>query len=158
MTVAIAPAKANVGISPHPKNVVTPVIERARVAPSAAPAEVPRKYGSAIGFLSKPWKSTPLAARLAPTNAAAITLGKRISMRIMASMVGSLNENELWESGYVKVATIVFMGNETDPCDIPSNKERSNAVDNRVIVSFCLLRMFNIIWLTFSIQENEWMK
>lgn len=69
----IAPAKANTGMNSPPKN----TIEMA--APRAPPELVPRRYGSAIGFLKSPCMAHPAAASPAPTNTAAIILGRRTS-------------------------------------------------------------------------------
>ena len=49
------------------------------VAPTLAPDEIPSKYGSASGFLTKVWMATPASAKPAPTMAANIPRGARKS-------------------------------------------------------------------------------
>ena len=55
-------------------------------APTEAPDEIPNVYGSANGFLSKPWKAAPAMAREAPTSPAKSTRGRRIFQKILAAV------------------------------------------------------------------------
>ena len=56
---------------PAPNNIETE-------APTAAPADTPNTYESAIGFLNTPWYTTPDAAKAAPTTTPAMIRGRRI--------------------------------------------------------------------------------
>src|SRR5262245_49219082 len=56
------------------------------VAPRPAPAATPRRYGSASGLRKTPWYVAPATANIAPTSAASITRGTRISHRIASSV------------------------------------------------------------------------
>jgi len=60
----------------------------ATTAPTAAPPDTPRRYGSASGFRNDPWSAAPLAPRPAPTSAPRITRGSLRSLTI-AMNVGS---------------------------------------------------------------------
>ncbi len=53
-------------------------------APSAAPDDVPRTYGSARGLRTMPWNVAPAIARPAPTTAAVSTRGSRSSQTIVS--------------------------------------------------------------------------
>ena len=52
-------------------------------APNAAPDDIPRMYGEAIGFLNNPCIAQPATARADPTNAHNSILGNRTSITIM---------------------------------------------------------------------------
>src|SRR5262245_58550037 len=86
---AAAPAKLaaetveNGPIVKVPPNTIT------TIAPSDAPADTPSVNGVASGFRSKAWKTTPAAARAAPTSAPAITRGSRATNRICASALSA---------------------------------------------------------------------
>src|SRR5262245_29506784 len=56
------------------------------VAPSPAPAATPSRYGSASGLRKTPWYVAPATASIAPTSAASITRGTRISHRTASSV------------------------------------------------------------------------
>ena len=53
----------------------------ASIAPSDAPAETPSVYGVASGLRSSPWNTTPAAASVPPTSAAASARGSRAMKR-----------------------------------------------------------------------------
>lgn len=55
-------------------------------APTAAPLETPRIYGSAKGFLRRAWKVTPETERPAPTKPARMARGKRRERMIACSI------------------------------------------------------------------------
>ena len=57
-------------------------------APSAAPPETPRMYGSASGFRRIAWKTAPAAPRAAPVMAASRMRGSR-TRRIIAAAVAA---------------------------------------------------------------------
>ena len=57
----------------------------ASIAPSAAPDETPSVNGVASGLRSSAWNTTPAAARVAPTIAAASVRGSRAMKKICAS-------------------------------------------------------------------------
>ncbi len=85
-TMAIAssePPKASTSMAPNPANVSDGTRNTAMAPPSAAPPEAPRTNGSASGLRNRPWKSTPVADRPAPTNPAASTRGSRRVYRMM---------------------------------------------------------------------------
>ena len=67
----------------------------ASIAPSAAPAETPSVNGVASGLRSRPWKTTPAAASVAPTSAPASVRGSRATKKICAS---TLSANGIDES------------------------------------------------------------
>ena len=57
-----------------------------RAAPIPAPDDIPRMYGSAIGFLNNACKTTPETERAAPARTARITRGSRMSKIIVFSV------------------------------------------------------------------------
>ena len=61
----------------------------ATIAPSDAPAETPRVYGVASAFRSRPWNTTPAAASVPPTSAAASARGSRARKKICASTLSA---------------------------------------------------------------------
>ena len=77
-----APAKAAKGNSKGPVKLFSSglnfaAITKTKEAPSAAPALVPTKPGSTMGFLNKPCINTPLTDNIAPVMAHKSTLGNR---------------------------------------------------------------------------------
>ena len=61
----------------------------ASMAPSDAPAETPSVYGVASGLRSRPWNTTPAAASVPPTSAAASARGSRAMKKICASTLSA---------------------------------------------------------------------
>ena len=59
------------------------------IAPSEAPAETPSVYGVASGLRSSPWNTTPAAASVPPTSAAASARGRRAIKKICASTLSA---------------------------------------------------------------------
>ena len=62
----------------------------APTAPTAAPLDTPRTYGSARGFLRRAWKTAPLTASPAPTNAAKAIRGTRRLITMVYTVVSAL--------------------------------------------------------------------
>src|SRR6187200_2471241 len=54
-----------------------------------APADTPSVYGVVSGFLSKPWNTTPAAASVPPTSAAASARGSLATKKICASTLSA---------------------------------------------------------------------
>ena len=77
-TKAMAPTERAPHAAPTPNNA-------ARVAPSEAPDEMPRMYGSASGFLTMACITTPQRPRAAPTAAPSTSRGSRISQTTSCS-------------------------------------------------------------------------
>lgn len=75
---AIAPANAPPVSAKSPNDENHPKV-MTDVAPTLAPDEMPNKYGSASGFLTRLWIATPASARPAPTMAANAPRGARKS-------------------------------------------------------------------------------
>ena len=67
-------------VQPAPAPIMTTAI-----APTAAPPETPRMYGSANGFRSRTWNTAPAMESIPPTRAARATRGRRTSRRIVAA-------------------------------------------------------------------------
>src|SRR5690606_12053994 len=98
-----------IGIDKPKKSVTT--------APTEAPDDTPRVYGSASGFFSNPWKAAPAIASDAPTSPANKTRGIRIFHRILEAVVSDESQN-------------VLIGMLTVPIETPSHTAtRSVAAD-----------------------------
>src|SRR3954447_1322992 len=84
----MAPTNAHTLTSPNWKTVTPTGSRMASAAPSAAPDDVPRTYGSASGLRTIPWNVAPATARPAPTSAAVRTRGSRSSQTIVSVAAG----------------------------------------------------------------------
>src|SRR5262245_37470158 len=62
----------------------------ATIAPTAAPVETPRMYGSASGFFSSPWYAAPATESAAPTTIPFKTRGMRTSAMMDTSSGGAV--------------------------------------------------------------------
>ena len=78
-------------------------------APTEAPDDTPRVYGSASGFFSSPWKAAPEIASDAPTSPASTTRGIRIFHKIFVAVASAPAFHN------------VLIGIFTDPIDTPSH-------------------------------------
>jgi hypothetical protein len=97
-------------------------------APTDAPEDTPNVYGSANGFLSRPWKAAPAIAREAPTRPDKITLGKRM-FRTILEYIGSIVSNEITPKTFaLKILIMVKIGTETVPIEIPNKKARTRNI------------------------------
>ena len=76
-----APINAQIPIELEPNTAPTPR-KIATVAPRDAPEEIPRIYGSAIGFFTMACITTPATARPMPTAVARRIRGRRINHTI----------------------------------------------------------------------------
>jgi hypothetical protein len=83
MMVRRAPTKETRG---RPEEAVLNPIMMAAIAPTAAPLETPRMYGSARGFLRRACKIAPDTERPAPTKPANKALGNRRERMIARSV------------------------------------------------------------------------
>src|SRR5262245_29513333 len=93
-TAPIDPAKLAAGTDPRPAKPIDPPNVIASIAPNAAPADTPRVNGVARGFRSRPWKTTPADASVAPTRAPASVRGRRATKKICASTL-SMNGTDV---------------------------------------------------------------
>ena len=82
-TAEIPPANAATGRRLNPPRKSGTPVRSTTVAPRPAPDATPTRYGSASGFLNRPWYAAPAIASAAPTIAARTTLGSRSSHRIV---------------------------------------------------------------------------
>ena len=73
-TDSMAPPKPMTGFAHMPMYCCSPVIV-ASATPKEAPPDIPRVYGSAIGFRSIDWSATPQIPKELPTRKAMIVLG-----------------------------------------------------------------------------------
>ena len=105
------------------------------VAPSDAPEATPIKYGSAKGFLNKPWYVAPEMPRDAPTSNARTTLGNLMFHIIVCqadvSSPDSLNKSNFENS----IKNTEVMGICTDPTATPLTAQMSITTIPRAILS-----------------------
>ncbi len=96
-------------------------------APRAAPAEVPRTYGSASGLRSRPWNVTPATASASPTSIAVRTRGRRRSMTIVSAAALYSRPRSMPRRRCARIATVSAGSIDTDPKPTPSTSATARA-------------------------------
>jgi hypothetical protein len=100
----------------------------------AEPPEMPSIEGSARGFRSRAWKTNPPRARVPPTKAARITLGRRICQIIVA----------VTESGSLLPVNIDMVSRKCvpdDPAEIATMLLNMRTIPSRSVVKIILKLM-----------------
>jgi hypothetical protein len=126
-TATIPPANAAAGRTLIPTtNNGTPETNTI-VAPNPAPDATPIRYGSASGFLNKPWYAAPHVAKAPPTIPANTTLGQRSCHKIVSHVDGQSASIETNGSRETSILTTSPIGIPTDPWLTANNATTTTA-------------------------------